>query len=149
MKPCLADVNVLLALLVRQHEHPELVLRDDSVRGVPAGTAWRLIEELDQDERIAFIPEPEHLDSVLPTLLNSPVPTGKLSGDAYLAAFSIAGSQRTVTFDRGFRHASCREEPRRPTGIGVAWNYTVMISMACFRLARASRPGAGLYSWAM
>jgi toxin-antitoxin system PIN domain toxin len=131
MKPCLADVNVLLALLVRQHEHHRLALRwfdrlaaneaglcrfvqlalirllgnhhimgDDAV---PAGTAWHLIDELAQDERVDFVPEPDLLDSVLPTLLNYPVPTGKLIGDAYLAAFSIAGSRKMVTLDRGFR----------------------------------------------
>jgi toxin-antitoxin system PIN domain toxin len=131
MKPCLADVNVLLALLVRQHEHHKVALRwfdrlaadeaglcrfaqlavirllgnhhimgDDAV---PAGTAWSLLDELTQDERIAFVPEPGLLDSVLPTLLNHPIPTGKLIGDAYLAAFSIAGSRRMVTLDRGFR----------------------------------------------
>ena len=125
MKPCLADVNVLLALLVRQHEHHKLALRwfdrlvadeaglcrfvqlalirllgnrhvmgDDAV---PAATAWRLVDELAQDERIAFVREPELLDSVLPTLLNSPI------GYAYLAAFSIAASRRIVTIDRGFR----------------------------------------------
>src|SRR5579863_8008285 len=102
MKPCLADVNVLLALLVRQHEHHKLALRwfdrlaadeaglcrfvqlalirllgnrhimgDDAV---PAATAWRLIDELAQDERINFVFEPDLLDSVLPTLLNSAVP---------------------------------------------------------------------------
>ena len=131
MKPCLADVNVLLALLVRQHEHHKLALRwfdrlaaneaglcrfvqlalirllgnryimgDDAIS---AGTAWRLIDELAQDERVDFVPEPDLLDSVLPTLLNYPVPTGKLIGDAYLAAFAIAGSLRMVTLDRGFR----------------------------------------------
>src|ERR1700733_8791156 len=99
MKPCLADVNVLLALLVRRHEHHRLALKwfdrlaaeeaglcrfvqlalirllgnhhimeDDAV---PAATAWRLIDELAQDERIVFIREPGLLDSVLPTLLNS------------------------------------------------------------------------------
>jgi predicted nucleic acid-binding protein len=88
MKPCLADVNVL---------H---IMGDDAV---PAAAAWRLIDELAQDERIDFVPEPDLLDSVLPTLLNYPVPTGKLIGDAYLAAFSIAGSRKMVTLDRGFR----------------------------------------------
>jgi toxin-antitoxin system PIN domain toxin len=131
MKPCLADVNVLLALLVRQHEHHKVarkwfdrlaadeaglcrfvqlalirllgnphIMREDAV---PAATAWRLIDELSQDERIVFVAEPDLLDSVLPSLLNSPVPTGKLIRDAYLAAFSIAGARRMVTLDRGFR----------------------------------------------
>jgi len=131
MKPCLADVNVLLALLVRQHEHHRLALRwfdrlaaneaalcrfvqlalirllgnrhimgDDAV---PAATAWRLIDELAQDERIIFVAEPDLLDSYFPALLNSPVAAGKLVGDAYLAAFSMATSRRMITFDRGFR----------------------------------------------
>lgn len=130
MKPCLADVNILLALLVRQHEHHKTALRwfdrlaaseaglcrfvqlalirllgDRRIMGddaVPAGTAWRLVDELALDERIVFVREPELLDSVLPALLSAPFP-GKLIGDAYLAAFAIAGSRRMVTLDRGFR----------------------------------------------
>lgn len=131
MKPCLADVNVLLALLVRQHEHHKSALRwfdrlaaneaglcrfvqlalirllgnrhvmgDDTV---PAARAFSLIDELLQDERITFVQETELLDSILPTLLNSTAPTGKLVGDAYLAAFCISGARRMVTLDRGFR----------------------------------------------
>jgi toxin-antitoxin system PIN domain toxin len=85
----------LIRLLGNRH-----IMGDDAVS---ASTAWRLIDELAQDERIAFVPEPSLLDSVLPTLLTHPIPTGKLIGDAYLAAFSIAGSRRMVTLDRGFR----------------------------------------------
>ena len=131
MKPCLADVNVLLALLVRQHDHHELALRwfDRLVEGeaglcrfvqlalirllgnrqvmgddaIPPGAAWRLIEELLQDERVAFLAEPSTFDTTLPVLLNSPVPASKLVGDAYLAAFAIATARRMTTFDRGFR----------------------------------------------
>jgi uncharacterized protein len=131
MKPCLADVNVLLALLFSRHEHHRAALRwfdhlatneaglcrfvqislirllgnrhimgDDAM---PASTAWGLVRQLAQDERVAFIQEPALLDSVFPTLLNSPVPTVKLVADAYLAAFAITGSLKMVTFDRGFR----------------------------------------------
>ena len=131
MKRCLADVNVLLALLVRQHERHKIALKwfDGLTSGevglcrfvqlalirllgnahimgddaVPATTAWRLIEELGQDERVVFVGEPEGLDSTFPTLLNSAVPAGKLIADAYLAAFAIASSRRMVTLDRGFR----------------------------------------------
>lgn len=131
MKPCLADVNVLLALLVRQHEHHKLALKwferlvaeevglcrfvqlalirllgNHHIMGedaIAAGTAWRLIDDLAHDERVTFAPEPDSLDSVFPTLLNTRVPTGKLIGDAYLAAFAISGSRRMVTLDRGFR----------------------------------------------
>lgn len=69
---------------------------------VPAGIAWLAIETFLQDERIGFAPEPP-LDLVFPTLLKYPVPTNKLVGDAYLAAFSIAASLQFVTLDRGFR----------------------------------------------
>jgi len=131
MKRCLADVNVWLALLVRQHEHHKRVrkwfenlaaseaglcrvvqlglvrlLANRSIMGddaLSALAAWDLIGELLEDERLDFIPEPPDLDSVLPGLLNYPVPTGKLVNDAYLAAFAICASRRLTTLDRGFR----------------------------------------------
>lgn len=131
MKRCLVNVNVWLALLVIQHEHHKLarkwfdrlaadeaglcrivqlalirLLANRSIMGVhvvSASSAWDLIEKLLEDERVDFIPEPSGVDSVLPTLLNYPIPTGKLVTDAYLAAFAIAASRRLVTLDRGFR----------------------------------------------
>jgi predicted nucleic acid-binding protein len=123
MKPCLADVNVLLALLVRQHEHHKLALQwfdglttdeaglcrfvqlalirllgNSHIMGddaVPAGTAWRLIEELLQDERIAFLSEPAGLDRALPPLLTP----GKSVSDVYVAAFATASARTVVTLD--------------------------------------------------
>jgi uncharacterized protein len=123
MKPCLADVNVLLALLVRQHEHHKRALQwfdglavdeaglcrfvqlalirllgNSHIMGddaVPAGTAWRLIEELLHDERIAFMPEPAGLDSTLPPLLAA----GKPVADVYVAAFATACARTVVTLD--------------------------------------------------
>jgi toxin-antitoxin system PIN domain toxin len=130
MKRCLADVNVLLPLLVRHHQHHEIALHwfDGLQAGggavcrfvqlalirllgnrsimreyaVSASVAWRLIEELMEDERLEFESEPALMDSVFPKLLTYPVPTNKLVGDAYLAAFSIAGSMRLVSVDKGF-----------------------------------------------
>jgi len=130
MKPCLADVNVLLPLLLRHHEHHELVLRwfDGLTAGeavlcrfvqlalvrllwnrtvmweyvISASAAWDLIAELLEDERMEFASEPALLDAVLPKLSRYPAPTGKLVGDAYLAAFSIAGQMRLATVDEGF-----------------------------------------------
>ncbi len=131
MKRCLADVNVLLPLLVRHHEHHKPALRwfdglaageavlcrfvqlalvrllgNSAVMGkyvLSAADAWGLIAELLEDERIEFAMEPALVDAVLPKLLRYSAPTNKLVGDAYLAAFSIAGEMRLSTLDKGFR----------------------------------------------
>jgi toxin-antitoxin system PIN domain toxin len=130
MKPCLADVNVLLPLLVRHHEHHEASMRwfDRLVAGevlvcrfvqlslmrllgnrtimgdyaVAASESWNLVCELMEDERLEFVAEPARISTVLPKMLRYNTPTHKLVGDAYLAAFSIAGHMRLATFDRGF-----------------------------------------------
>jgi toxin-antitoxin system PIN domain toxin len=131
MKQCLADVNILLALLVLNHEHHvragiwfdsltahevglcrpvQLALirliGNKSVMGIHAVSslkAWNLIEELLQDERVDFIAEPTSIDTIFPSLLKYAVPTTKLVGDAFLAAFAIAASRTLVTLDSGFR----------------------------------------------
>jgi toxin-antitoxin system PIN domain toxin len=130
MKRCLADVNVLLPLLVRHHEHHELALRwfDGLAPGeavlcrfvqlalvrllgnrtimrkyaVSASAAWDLVAELMEDERLEFAAEPLLVDAVFPKLLRYAAPTNKLVGDAYLAAFSIAAQIRLATVDKGF-----------------------------------------------
>lgn len=131
MKRCLVDVNVLLALLVRQHDHHRLarkwfdtleageaglcrvvhlalirLLGNRTIMGddaISASAAWLLVEELLVDERMEFLAEPSNLDAVMPTLLNYPIPTGKLIADAYLAAFAICEARRLATLGRGFR----------------------------------------------
>lgn len=131
MKRCLADVNVVLALLVKHHEHHGLanawfdtlgageaglcrtvqlalirLLGNKSVMGkyaVSALAAWDLIGELLCDERIGFASEPATFDSAFSALLQYPGPTGKLLGDAYLAAFAITSARTLVTLDGGFR----------------------------------------------
>jgi toxin-antitoxin system PIN domain toxin len=130
MKRCLVDVNVWFALLVLQHEHRAVatdwyercaageaemcrlvqlalirLLGSRTILGagaLPAGAAWSVIQQLLQDERVEFALEPAELDAVLPGLLRYRVPTNKLVGDAYLAAFAIASGRPLVTFDRGF-----------------------------------------------
>jgi uncharacterized protein len=131
MKRCLADVNVWLALLVKQHEHHRTAIQwfdglsageaglcrlvqlalirllgNRSILGdsaISAAAAWDLIQTLLEDERVSMVPEPPRIDSLLPGLLRYPVPTGKLVSDAYLAAFAMSDSRRLVTLDRGFR----------------------------------------------
>jgi predicted nucleic acid-binding protein len=72
-----------------------------------ASTAWNILRDLiEQDERVAFLDEPEGIDRILPGLLRYPVPTSSLIADAYLAAFAIAASSELATFDSGFRQFS-------------------------------------------
>ena len=131
MKPCLADANILLPLLLSEHEHHEPVLRwfdhlsagqvhlcrvvhltlirllgNPAIlgkRALSASAAWTLIDELMEDERMEFAPEPSSLALVLPKLFRYSVPTNKLVGDAYLAAFAIAAQLRLATLDQGFQ----------------------------------------------
>ena len=131
MKRALVDVNVWLSLLVRQHRHHGIALQWYDALGtseagicrfvqlslirllgnrsvmnehaIAAGAAWSLIEELAEDERVEFVPEPTDLDRILPALLRYPVLTGKLVNDAYLAAFAMSSSRRLVTLDTGYR----------------------------------------------
>lgn len=130
MKRCLVDVNVLLALLVRHHEHNGMALEwfeglnageavlcryvqlalirllgNRTILGkycLSASAAWKTIEELMEDERFDFVAEPPLVNVVLPKLFKYKTPTNKLVSDAYLAAFSIAGQMRLATMDRGF-----------------------------------------------
>ncbi len=69
---------------------------------VSAAAAWGLIAELLEDERIEFAAEPALVDAVFPKLLKHPSPANKLVGDAYLAAFSIAGKMRMTTVNKAF-----------------------------------------------
>ena len=130
MKRCLADVNVLLPLAARHHEHHELALAwfdalaageavlcrfvqlalarllgNRTIMGkyaVSGAAAWSLIAELLEEERLEFAAEPPLVDAVLPKLPRYRAPANKLVGDAYLAAFSIAGELRLTTIDKGY-----------------------------------------------
>jgi len=132
MKSCLADINVLVALLAGSHVHHSLarkwfaetgpgeigicryvqlgvmrLLGNPVVMGnsaISGLAAFRLINDLvDLDERTEFVTEHPKVNSVLPELLSYPVPASKAISDAYLAAFAIAGDRRLVTFDAGFK----------------------------------------------
>lgn len=131
MKPCLVDVNVFLALLVRYHVHhraakawfDRLARRQAALcrlvqlsvvrllcnrsimadRVVPALRAFEMLAELREDERLEFVAEPPFLDDSLYRILRYSAAKPKLISDAYLAAFAVAGSLSLVTFDKGFR----------------------------------------------
>jgi toxin-antitoxin system PIN domain toxin len=130
-RACLADVNVLLALLVTHHEHHKVAFKwFDRLGAGEAGLcrwvqlalvrllgnrhimgeyatsaleAWALTEELQQDERVYFLAEPAAAHTIFPSLLHYSVPTVKLVGDAWLAAQAVAARTRLVTLDSGFR----------------------------------------------
>jgi uncharacterized protein len=131
MKPCLVDVNVVVALLVADHVHNSLarkwfdmlaaeeagicrfvelavvrLLGNRHVMGSLALTAaegWRVVRELSEDERILYLDEPAGIEPLLTDLLEYSVAAGKLVSDAYLAAFAIASSRTLLTFDADFR----------------------------------------------
>lgn len=131
MKPCLADVNVLVALLVRSHSHHAAayswwsrrpaasiglcrtvqlstirILSSPKIMQASALTpraAWDLLEDLLADERMDYWPEPPGIGDWLPRLLRYPAPTPQLVADVYLAAFALARRSAVVTFDQGFR----------------------------------------------
>jgi predicted nucleic acid-binding protein len=65
--------------------------------------SWNLVAELQEDERVEFVPEPPGLDALLPDCLAHHGPAARLVNDAYLAAFAMASGRRLATLDRGFR----------------------------------------------
>jgi len=132
MKSCLADINVLVALLAGRHLHHSLarkwfaactkgeigvcryvqlgVIRllgnpkVMSASAIAGFAAFRLIHELiDLDERVEFVQEPPDVDIHFAEMLSNPRPASKAVNDAYLAAFATASKRRLVTFDSDFR----------------------------------------------
>jgi hypothetical protein len=65
--------------------------------------AWDLWDKVWADPRIAFLPEPENLETELRahTRLSSRSP--KVWADAYLLSFAIVAGLKLVTFDRAMR----------------------------------------------
>ena len=64
--------------------------------------AWSANHALVSDERISFVEEPAGIEVHWERLASRHSVSPKLSMDAYLAAFAIAGGYRFVTTDRGF-----------------------------------------------
>jgi toxin-antitoxin system PIN domain toxin len=131
MKPCLADVNLVFALLVDSHDHHlaavdwanSLALGKFGIcrpvqlavmrllanatimkeQVLSASASWEVLAELRRDERVVMLPEPEDVERVFPAMLRYSEPTHKLISDAWLAAMAVAGSWKLATFDAGFR----------------------------------------------
>lgn len=129
--PALIDVNVLVALLHAAHIHSEAatrwldeqtdagsvvlcrvvqmgalrILTRPSIMGadlLSPSQFWTAWEQVLDDERFRFEPEPAGLEAVWRRLTETLPERTCAETDAYLAAFAIAGGWSLCTFDRGF-----------------------------------------------
>jgi uncharacterized protein len=68
-----------------------------------ADQAWHLLEQLGQDDRILFAPEPPALDRTWRQMTAGHKSGANFWTDTYLAAFAQVTDYTLVTFDRGFK----------------------------------------------
>jgi toxin-antitoxin system PIN domain toxin len=129
MKPCLVDVNLLVAAIhdrhawfrvarewfqVRQSREVRLcravqlsLLRLSTNRHVTGGTvptaseAWTALERVEADPRVEFQPEPAGVMAVMKEWTSGTHLSGSGWTDAYLAAFAHQAGLRIATMDRG------------------------------------------------
>ena len=65
--------------------------------------AWALWDRVWADPRIAFLPEPDHLEKEFRSRSKTSSRSPKLWSDAYLLAFAAASGLKFVTFDRALQ----------------------------------------------
>ena len=125
------DANVWLALLWSRHTHSERakewfdrsddeqfffcrftqltvlrLLTTESIMGKDVrnmSQAWDLWDKIWADPRIAFLPEPENLETELRAQTRKPNRSPKMWADAYLISFAIVAGLQLVTFDRAIQ----------------------------------------------
>ena len=125
------DVNVWLALTFQSHENHAAAKRwFDSIdsdpilfcrqtqqgflrlatnvkafgeEAVTMKEAWQLYGKIRSDSRIAFLAEPEKVETTWKGLTDLGSRSPKLWNDAWLAAFAMEQSLQLVTFDTGFK----------------------------------------------
>ena len=66
--------------------------------------AWQTFDELEEDLRVSFISEPEHVESALRQLTRGLRSGRDVWSDAYLGALANIAGLTLVTMDRGFGH---------------------------------------------
>jgi len=64
--------------------------------------AWRVYEELINDERVAFAEEPKDIETAWRNFTQRRSFSTKIWADAYLAAFAKTANLELITFDKGF-----------------------------------------------
>jgi toxin-antitoxin system PIN domain toxin len=127
----LPDINVWIALTVAEHVQHSVAKRwfdttaDDTVvlcRVTQMGflrlltnvhvmaqdvftaeQAWHLLEQLGQDDRVVFVPEPPAIDQRWRAMTAGHKSGTNFWTDTYLAAFAQISDYTFVTFDRGFK----------------------------------------------
>jgi toxin-antitoxin system PIN domain toxin len=132
MKSFLVDVNVWVALAYSLHVHHDLAKRRFETIGVDQAyfcrltqlgflrlltnphvmgpnvmtqpRAWQTYDELDQDLRVSFLAEPEHVDSAMRQFTRGYRSGPNAWTDAYLGALANTAGLTVVTMDRGFAH---------------------------------------------
>ncbi len=62
--------------------------------------AWKLLDQIQSDDRIELLAEPNGLDHEFRRRSNLASRSPKVWADAYLLAFAAAGGLKLVTFDR-------------------------------------------------
>jgi predicted nucleic acid-binding protein len=76
--------------------------------------AWKAYDYFLQDERIAFLSEPEGIEAPFRAMTRLRQSAPKDWADSYLAAFAHAAQLTLVTFDRGFFRRGVRSVVLRP-----------------------------------
>jgi len=125
------DVNVWLALSWRRHTHTQRALKwfqdaaaeqfflcrfteltllrlltTDKILGEDAHTmksAWNVLDQIQADERVSFLPEPDGIEREFRRLSNLSSRSPKVWADAYLLAFASTAGLKLVTFDRALQ----------------------------------------------
>lgn len=125
------DSNVWLALCVNRHSHAERarlwfenagsekfflcrftqvavlrLLTTEGVMGPDTETmagAWKLLDQIQADDRIEFLSEPDGLDDEFRVRSRLPSRSPKVWADAYLLAFAATAGLKLVTFDRALK----------------------------------------------
>jgi len=131
------DVNVWLALLLADHTHRRsakawwesdqsdkiafarltqigvlrLLTTASAMNGKPLGMrqAWQAYDRLFEDDRVAFLAEPEGMDLEFRKRSSLRTASPKVWADAYIVAFALHSDATLVTFDRALanRGADC------------------------------------------
>jgi uncharacterized protein len=125
------DANVWLALLWSRHIHAQKardwfeqaseeqflfcrftqltilrLLTTEKIMGKDTKTmseAWSLWDRIWADSRIAFLPEPDHLEREFRSRSRLSSRSPKVWADAYLLGFAAAAGVKFVTFDRALK----------------------------------------------